>query len=210
MNSDEKMVLCECNNCSWRGDVSECNEIHALLDRVAVGDEFPAGECPKCEALAYLVCETHAADKGNIVILFVRGGVVDMIYKPTGLAVSVYDYDVDGEENTTIDSDGESCTIGHWDSQQKVNSHEHSSIITLELDRNSGIVFVRSWYSVGETLPDGSTQTIDTFDTLQEALRFAVQLNRPGFIDRWQSTSATPADSIDELDETFTPIHYPF
>ncbi len=48
-------VLCECGNCDWRGDVSECNEIHKLLDRVETGEEFPAGECPECGALTYLV-----------------------------------------------------------------------------------------------------------------------------------------------------------
>jgi len=70
--------------------------------------------------------------------------------------------------------------------------------------------YIRSWFSVGETLHDGSTQTIDTFDTLQDALRFAAKLNKPCFIDRWQSASPTPSESIDEIDETFTPVHYPF
>ncbi len=54
MSADDEIVLCECGNCTWRGDVSECNEIHGLLDRIETGDEFPAGECPKCGALTYL------------------------------------------------------------------------------------------------------------------------------------------------------------
>ena len=70
--------------------------------------------------------------------------------------------------------------------------------------------FARRWYSVGETLFDGSTETVATFDTLQDALRFAVRLGRPCFIDRWRSTGAVPGEGRDDTDETFTAIHYPF
>lgn len=75
---------------------------------------------------------------------------------------------------------------------------------------NDSRCFVRFWYAVGETLPDGSTQTIDTFDELQDALRYAAQLGQPCFIDRWKSTSAEPGEGIDETDEQFHAIHYPF
>ena len=78
------------------------------------------------------------------------------------------------------------------------------------LDAANAKAFVRHWYSVGETLPDGGTRTLDTFDALQGALRFAGHLGRPCFIDRWRSTSETPGEGHDEIDETFDAIHYPF
>ncbi len=131
MSTEDEIVLCECGNCTWRGDVSECNEIHGLLDRVETGDEFPAGECPKCGALTYLVQEATAADKGNVprVMISVSGGVADVIFKPVGVIVTIFDYDTDGVEETDKDPDGERCVIGHWDSVRKAISNGHWPII---------------------------------------------------------------------------------
>jgi len=70
--------------------------------------------------------------------------------------------------------------------------------------------FVRRWFAVGERLPDGSTETIKTSDTLQEALRYAQEGGRPCFIDAWLSDSAVPEEGHDEIDESFRTIHYPF
>lgn len=47
--------LCACQDCDWQGDVGACAEISDVLDRVNVGEIFPAGECPECGALAHLV-----------------------------------------------------------------------------------------------------------------------------------------------------------
>ena len=44
----------ECQNCDWRGLVSECDEISDIAERVAPGETMPAGECPECGALASL------------------------------------------------------------------------------------------------------------------------------------------------------------
>ena len=131
MSRDDDYVPCECGNCSWHGDVSECNEIHRLLDRVETGDEFPAGECPKCGALAYLVrkSEGDAEDSVPRVIVSVSGGAADVIFKPLGVAVTLFDYDVDGVRNVSKDPDGDRCIIGHWSSRRKVISHEHWPII---------------------------------------------------------------------------------
>ena len=131
MSMEDKTVLCECANCTWRGDVSDCNEIHDLLDRVETGEEFPAGECPNCGALTYLVRQTPDENKDCIprVIISVSGGVVDLIFKPTGVAVTLFDYDVDGVEKVSKDPDDHKCIVGHWDSRRMIISNEHWPII---------------------------------------------------------------------------------
>jgi hypothetical protein len=46
----------ECDDCSWAGDESELDETSNLIDRIEPGGIVPAGECPKCGALAYMKC----------------------------------------------------------------------------------------------------------------------------------------------------------
>ncbi|MBA7577973.1 hypothetical protein ES708_19829 [subsurface metagenome] len=120
MSTDNKIVLCECGNCDWQGNVSKCNKIHRLLDRVEAGGELPAGECPKCSALTYLIRQTSDENKDSIprVIISVSGGVADVVSKPFGVAVTLFDYDVDGVENVSKDPDGEKCIVSHWDAQR--------------------------------------------------------------------------------------------
>lgn len=43
-----------CDNCDWQGNLSQVNAIRDPQERLSVGAEIPAGECPECEALAYL------------------------------------------------------------------------------------------------------------------------------------------------------------
>jgi hypothetical protein len=49
---------CECDNCEWTGPIDKLRcqlpDIENLFERLDVGSEVPAGECPKCGALAYL------------------------------------------------------------------------------------------------------------------------------------------------------------
>lgn len=63
------------------------------------------------------------------VIVMVSGGVADLIFKPAGIAVILYDYDVDGVEKTAKDPDGEHCTVAHWNKRHKVISNQHWPII---------------------------------------------------------------------------------
>lgn len=50
---------CECNNCDWKGLESglrcDLGGIEDLFERIDPGDEVPAGECPECGCLAFLV-----------------------------------------------------------------------------------------------------------------------------------------------------------
>jgi hypothetical protein len=46
-------VECACDNCDWRADIRlsvPCED--AIL---TPGDEVPAGRCPECEGLVYVV-----------------------------------------------------------------------------------------------------------------------------------------------------------
>ena len=138
MNKEDKTVLCECANCSWRGDVSDCNEIHDLLDRVEVGEEFPAGECPECGALTYLLRQYNDKDKNNSekiprVIISVSGGVAELLLKPVGIAVMLVDYDVDGVEEVSVDPDGARCIINHCHLTSRIVSNDHWPVVKQSL-----------------------------------------------------------------------------
>ena len=43
-----------CGNCNWKGTQDQTDIIRDAQERLAPGYEVPAGECPKCGALAYL------------------------------------------------------------------------------------------------------------------------------------------------------------
>lgn len=46
---------CKCGNCDWTGPESALQPIQHLSERVSAGETMPAGECPKCGALAHLI-----------------------------------------------------------------------------------------------------------------------------------------------------------
>jgi hypothetical protein len=70
-----------CANCEWMGTESRLREISDFWGRVDVGGEMPAGECPECQALAYLVYEDnpYAARKDQTVLRTVYGVLADLI-----------------------------------------------------------------------------------------------------------------------------------
>jgi len=57
-NQPEDTEKVYCNNCDWKGTVSQLGaelfETRDLASRLEPGEEVPAGECPKCAALCYL------------------------------------------------------------------------------------------------------------------------------------------------------------
>ena len=59
------------------------------------------------------------------VILSVSGGVPDLVFKPTGVAVLIYDYDVDGNDHTDKDPDGERCVISNWSAEELIRNQSH-------------------------------------------------------------------------------------
>jgi hypothetical protein len=74
------------------------------------------------------MCEKHKPSSRQVIIT-VGGGCADVLFKPAGIAVTLFDYDVNGVEKTAKDPDGERCIVGHWDARLKVISNEHWPII---------------------------------------------------------------------------------
>lgn len=44
-----------CANCEWEGNADDCNGIQDPSLRLNAGCEVPAGECPLCGCLAYVL-----------------------------------------------------------------------------------------------------------------------------------------------------------
>jgi hypothetical protein len=65
------------------------------------------------------------------VVLCVRGGVAEVLFKPLGLEVDIFDYDVDGEDADRLDRDpdGQLCSLGCWEASEAVSGNEHWPII---------------------------------------------------------------------------------
>ena len=74
-------------------------------------------------------CQDYHRDKFPKVILSVSGGVADVIFKPTGIAVIIFDYDVEGVDKHAKDPDGENCIINNWPLQDRVIGDKHWPII---------------------------------------------------------------------------------
>jgi|GEM_PF-3316169 len=50
-----------CQNCEWTGNIAEVGIIKDAQMRLSVGEEIPAGECPKCGALCSLKSNENKA-----------------------------------------------------------------------------------------------------------------------------------------------------
>lgn len=51
----EDNARCECDSCDRVMEAWECNPIEEFHKKMKVGDLVPAGECPYCGGLAYLM-----------------------------------------------------------------------------------------------------------------------------------------------------------
>lgn len=49
----EDSAPCECGDCGWKGPAEALREIEECI--LTAGDPSPAGRCPECEALAYVL-----------------------------------------------------------------------------------------------------------------------------------------------------------
>lgn len=56
LDRGEEAPVC-CSNCDWTGAVKDINGIRDAHERLCPGEEIPAGECPKCGAMAYIADE---------------------------------------------------------------------------------------------------------------------------------------------------------
>lgn len=50
---DEREIACECRQCDWTGTADQLDGIEDAV--LTPGDPSPAGRCPECHALAYVV-----------------------------------------------------------------------------------------------------------------------------------------------------------
>jgi hypothetical protein len=52
---------CACR-CGWRGSIDDADEVRDFWSRVSPGDEMPAGDCPECDELVYVLPATPGWD----------------------------------------------------------------------------------------------------------------------------------------------------
>lgn len=57
---DEKDIQCDCGACDWKGTADQLDDIEDAV--LTPGDPSPAGRCPECHALAYVVVERRAKE----------------------------------------------------------------------------------------------------------------------------------------------------
>ena len=91
--------------------------------------------------------KTHPEDAVPRVIIFVSGGVADVLFKPAGVAVSIFDYDTDGADDgdrLSKDPDGQSCCISAWPPSALVAGHKHWPLIK-KARRSIEATSSRSW-----------------------------------------------------------------
>jgi hypothetical protein len=78
-------------------------------------------------------------------ILLVKRGIVEALFKPVGLDLTLFDYDVEGVgEGLSRDVDGRDCLIRLWPANQKVVENRHWPMIrrALRAARRAG---ARTW-----------------------------------------------------------------
>ena len=67
------------------------------------------------------------------VIMTVSGGVGDVLFNSAGVALALYDYDVEGsdegEPGVSRDSDGQLCCVSEWDPSDEIVGSENWPII---------------------------------------------------------------------------------
>jgi len=80
-----------CDNCTWTGSIDDVVYPQDLFERLTPGAEVPAGECPKCGALAYLVKPEPEPIR---VIALVEGGVLQSARSTVPVSFDVADLDV--------------------------------------------------------------------------------------------------------------------
>lgn len=63
VNRGNYRMKCECGDCDWTGPEedlgAELCDVEDLFQRIDPGSEVPAGECPECGCLAYIVPEEN-------------------------------------------------------------------------------------------------------------------------------------------------------
>jgi len=78
-------------------------------------------------------------------ILSQKSGMVEVLYKPVGLELTLFDYDIEGTaDGLSQDVDGRDCLIRLWPASQKVVENRHWPMIRLTL-RAARRADARTW-----------------------------------------------------------------
>ena len=79
------------------------------------------------------------------VIVTISGGVGELLFKSQGVAVAMYDYDVEGsderEPGISKDPDGQLCCIREWEPSKEIVGSEHWPVIK----KARGGSYCRTW-----------------------------------------------------------------
>ena len=96
-------------------------------------------------------------------ILTVSGGMADVLAKPKGVAVVIYDYDVEGsdksEPNVSRDPDGQLCSIAEWVAMEEITGNTHWPAVQAAMDAG----YSRLWHC-----PDCCRTTRVAYEELAE------------------------------------------
>ena len=83
------------------------------------------------------------------VIVTVNGGVADLICKPRGVAVSIYDYDLDGSDvdkrGVSRDPDRTPCCLSEWGASEQIVGNADWPIIKQSIEGT----YSRTWRCPG-------------------------------------------------------------
>jgi len=79
-----------------------------------------------------------------LVVITVSGGVADVLFKPVGVALSIFDYDVEGEERSSRDPEGEACSISEWPASERIAPMEPWPMIQKAIQA-SRRTYSRKW-----------------------------------------------------------------
>jgi hypothetical protein len=88
------------------------------------------------------------------VIVTISGGVGDVLFKSAGVALALYDYDVEGsdanEPGVSRDPDGQLCCMREWDPSEEIVGSENWPIIKKAREAS----YCRTWKcpDCGETI----------------------------------------------------------
>ena len=79
------------------------------------------------------------------VIVTISGGVGDVLFKSSGVAIALYDYDVEGsdanEPGVSRDPDGQLCSIREWNPSEEIVGSENWPIIKKAREAS----YCRTW-----------------------------------------------------------------
>ena len=70
-----------CADCGWQGLAKNCDMVVDAQERLDPGCTVPAGQCPECRALAYLVEEPPKSRRWYVCMLWDEGGSYTGIFE---------------------------------------------------------------------------------------------------------------------------------